>query len=155
MVSENTLIFHCFLFLVLFSGAFRVDAITGVVTVSGEVNKEDQTLYYIKIRAGAKNCGIKTNDTNTGEGGNKRPDKFITATVWIDVIDVNDNAPRFLNGQDKLYYEKVEQKHIITLNTIDKDEGSGGEVCILIFKKSICDGVSIMSLFVTFVTFLS
>ena len=71
------------------------------------------------------------NDTNTGEGGNTRPDKFITATVWIDVIDVNDNAPRFVNGQDRLYYKDVEQKHIITLNAVDEDEGRGGEVCVL------------------------
>lgn len=119
--------FKCFAS--FFPGAFRVDSLTGEVTVAGEVNKEDQTLYYIKIRAGAKNCGIKTNDTNTGEGGNTRPDKFITATVWIDVIDVNDNAPRFVNGQDRLFYKTVEQRNIITLDAVDDDEGSGGEVC--------------------------
>lgn len=49
------------------TGAFRVDEISGNVTVSGEVNKELESQYYIKIRAGAKNCGVKTNDSNTGK----------------------------------------------------------------------------------------
>ena len=129
-------------------GVFHVDALTGNVTVSGEVNKEHNSRYFIKIRAGAKNCGLKINDTNTGEGGNTRPDKFITATVWVNVIDVNDNAPRFLNGQDRLFYEEVVQSFIIQLNATDEDEGLGGEVGRV---TRIYNGVSYLHVFHKFV----
>ena len=77
---------------------------------------------------GDKNCGLKVNDSDVGEGGKPRPENYATATVYINVIDVNDNAPSFLNGKQRIEYADVMRSDIITLNATDKDEGLGGEV---------------------------
>jgi hypothetical protein len=107
-----------------------VDEFDGNVTVSGEVNKEHESRYFIKVRAGDINCGIKLNEPDIGEGGKPIPRNFTYTTVWIDVIDVNDNAPVFLNGKEKILYQDIQTTQIIRLNATDKDEDAGGEVML-------------------------
>ena len=102
----------------------------GKVTVSGDVNKEHQSRYFIKVRAGERNCGIKVNGPDIGEGGKPQARNYTYTTVWIDVIDVNDNAPVFLNGKEKINYRDTQATDIIRLNATDEDEDAGGEVTL-------------------------
>lgn len=109
--------------------AFTVNAATGEVTVVGEVNKESGVdKYFIKVRAGAKDCGVKLNDSDVGEGGKPQTSNYTYAIVWVTVDDVNDNAPVFINGKDKIMYDNINETYIYRLEATDEDEGEGGKV---------------------------
>lgn len=108
-------------------GAFRIDPDSGVVTVKGDVDRERENgEYWIKVRAGKQDCGGETVD-NSGEGGHVKKN-FTFTNVYITVIDVNDNPPRFTNGKEEIIYDNINTTRLFQMNATDADEGPGGQV---------------------------
>lgn len=97
---------------------FRVDPETGILTVSGQLDREKQEIYELKIRA-----------TDHGAVGDK-PSLYSDALVRITVDDINDNAPEFaLNDYSVRVREDIPKGTVVLVVTAtDLDTGPGGEV---------------------------
>ncbi|GAB0087664.1 fat-like cadherin-related tumor suppressor homolog [Sergentomyia squamirostris] len=96
---------------------FRVDAETGVVTVSGALDRERQEMYELKIRA--------------SDGAEKGASLFADAIVRVTVEDINDNAPVFSvpEGYTVRVREDVPWGTLVVVVTAtDADVGGGGNV---------------------------
>ncbi|GBP73902.1 Cadherin-23 [Eumeta japonica] len=101
------------------SNLFVIDAVTGVLQVAPNksLDRERQSVLRLEIEA-----------SDTPRGGNEQL-KGIT-NVLIDVLDVNDNAPRFEKDQ----YTAVVPENVpvgisvVNLTALDPDEGLGGEI---------------------------
>ncbi|XP_070545455.1 LOW QUALITY PROTEIN: cadherin-23-like [Ptychodera flava] len=94
---------------------FKIDAVTGVISTDGEIDREVRSFYTISILA--------------DDGG---IDKGST-TVWITVIDENDNSPVFDGFSDLRVSVREEQftpvnSIIATIKATDQDEGSNAEI---------------------------
>lgn len=115
-------------------GAFTVDSETGTVTVKKpeELNAEHAEVYWIKVRAGKEDCGLRPNDSDIPEGGKPVARNYTYTTVYIHLTDVNDNSPVFQNGKEKVFYNNMKLKELIRLNATDSDQGPGGEVYLYI-----------------------
>lgn len=109
-------------------GIFKVNDENGEVTVIGEVDREiEGGTYWIKVRAGSTDCGVKRTG-NIGEGSINNQNNYTFTTVYITVIDINDNPPKFVNGKEKINFSDIKTTEIIMLNATDVDDGPGGEV---------------------------
>lgn len=95
--------------------AFEINMITGVVTVSGELDREKTAKYY--------SLGITVYDLG-------QPRLHSNASVTIDVLDVNDNAPQFLRFLYHLHLPENTRlgTTVAQLQAVDKDDGSNGVV---------------------------
>lgn len=98
---------------------FRVDPVTGVLTVFGKLDRERQELYELAIRA-SDNGGVETQE----------PPLHSEALVRVTVDDVNDNAPRFaLPSYTVKIREDVPVWSVVAVvSATDPDEGPGGVV---------------------------
>ena len=112
------------------SGAFTVDQDSGNVTVIGKVDLEYRKEYHLKIRAGSLDCGTTLNDSNVGEGGKPIKRNYTFTDVYITATDINDNAPVFQNGNQKIIFDDFSKTELIKLNATDVDGGKGGEVSL-------------------------
>uniref|UniRef100_A0A8C9R1A2 Protocadherin Fat 4 n=1 Tax=Scleropages formosus TaxID=113540 RepID=A0A8C9R1A2_SCLFO len=92
-------------------GLFTINSVTGQITASGLIDREEQSLYQLKV--------IARGGEVTGQ-----------ALVNITVKDLNDNAPRFLHAVEHI--SAVESwgagHHIFQAKAMDPDEGSNGMV---------------------------
>ncbi|XP_066592660.1 fat-like cadherin-related tumor suppressor homolog isoform X2 [Prorops nasuta] len=105
-------------FLVTETNDFRVDPVTGVLSVFGKLDRERQEEYELRIRA-------RDNPNGPAEGS-----LHSDALVRVTVEDVNDNAPAFALAS---YTVKVREdvpiwSVVAVVDAIDPDEGSGGEI---------------------------
>ncbi|KAM6981316.1 protocadherin Fat 4 [Aplochiton taeniatus] len=90
-------------------GLFRVHPVTGHLSASGQVDREEQAFYQLKVIARAGEV--------TGE-----------AQVNVTVKDLNDNAPRFLHATERVSaVENWSPGHVIfQAKAYDPDEGTNG-----------------------------
>ncbi|XP_063220299.1 cadherin EGF LAG seven-pass G-type receptor 3 isoform X2 [Bacillus rossius redtenbacheri] len=98
---------------------FTIDAATGVIQVAKNVQLDREKQPTLKFQVIAA-------DTPQG-GANQRKS---TVMVTVEVLDVNDNAPQF---NKNLYSAVVPENvavgtHVVTVMSVDPDEGLGGEV---------------------------
>lgn len=98
---------------------FQIDRFTGVVTVLKSLDYEATPSYVLHINV---TDGMHQSQT----------------TLTVNVTDVNDNAPRFLNSsyQAKLSEETAAGTSILRVSAEDKDNGSNGEI-IYAFVSSV------------------
>lgn len=97
---------------------FRVDAVTGVLTVSAPLDREKQETYELRVRA------------TDGGGRNDIPALYSDAIVRITIDDINDNPPVFsLNDYTVRIREDVPRGTVVAVVTAsDLDTGPGGEI---------------------------
>ncbi|XP_026296983.1 fat-like cadherin-related tumor suppressor homolog isoform X4 [Apis mellifera] len=98
---------------------FRVDPVTGVLTVFGRLDRERQEVYELRIRA-----------QDNGGRGTDAPPLYSDALVRVMVDDVNDNAPSFaLPSYTVKIREDVPVWTVVAVvDATDPDEGGGGDV---------------------------
>ncbi|OAD62219.1 Fat-like cadherin-related tumor suppressor like protein [Eufriesea mexicana] len=98
---------------------FRVDSVTGVLSVFGRLDKERQEIYELRIRA-----------QDNGGRGTDAPPLYSDALVRVTVDDVNDNAPSFaLSSYTVKIREDVPIWTVVAVvDATDPDEGAGGDI---------------------------
>jgi hypothetical protein len=90
---------------------FSIDSQSGVITVSGPLDRETVALYSFTVLA-----------TNT-------PGFNASATVTIDILDVNDITPHFPVDMQFQLSEALPAGFIIAeISAVDGDQGSNGEI---------------------------
>lgn len=107
---------------------FVLDGNTGVIRL-GRNLKFDDDIYHLNVTA--------TDDGSCCEGGG--PIHTGTALVVVDIIDVNDNKPIFVECDS--YQPKVKENqppgaYVITVKADDKDRGPNGVVTYGILQSS-------------------
>lgn len=105
-------------FLVTDTDDFTVDVLSGIVSVSNNLDRERQSVYELKVRS-KDNGGL-----------------YSDALIMINVDDVNDNAPQFgLTAFNVKVREDVPKGTVVSIiNADDPDLGAGGTI-----KYSILD----------------
>ncbi|XP_044594516.1 fat-like cadherin-related tumor suppressor homolog isoform X4 [Cotesia glomerata] len=106
---------------------FRVDSITGVLSVYGKLDRERQEIYELKIRA---------SDNGGGGGGGNNIDNLQTSSLYSDALvritvdDINDNPPKFpLSSYSVKVREDIPVSTVVAIiEATDPDEGPGGEI---------------------------
>ncbi|XP_018345119.1 PREDICTED: fat-like cadherin-related tumor suppressor homolog [Trachymyrmex septentrionalis] len=95
---------------------FRVDPVTGVLSVFGKLDRERQEIYELRIRA--------------RDNSNDTPPLHSDALVRVTVDDVNDNAPTFAlsNYNVKIREDVPVWTVVAVVDATDPDEGAGGDV---------------------------
>ncbi|TKS68735.1 Protocadherin Fat 4 FAT tumor suppressor -like protein 4 [Collichthys lucidus] len=103
-------------------GKFAVDPVSGMVTVAGALDRETKTEYNLLVVA-------------EDQG---RPARSATATLLVQVSDVNDNIPKLSKAeyQVEVYETESVDTVLLTLSAEDPDEGANGRVTYNIFEQS-------------------
>lgn len=98
---------------------FKVDPISGVLSVFGKLDRERQEVYELKIRA-----------SDNGGHGLDIPPLYSDALVRVTVDDINDNPPTFaLPSYSVKIREDVPVWCVVAVvEATDPDEGPGGEI---------------------------
>lgn len=96
------------------TSVFSIDAQTGLITTAAPLDREKNERYTLNIGA--------------SDQGN--PPQSTVVFVTIHVLDVNDNAPRFVNNS---FFVNVPEKQAVgtvvtTVTAKDKDAGNNGRV---------------------------
>ena len=91
---------------------FEINDITGVVSLNGYLDREQQSTHQFTVQA---------RDTNN-------PLRLAQADIEIIVEDVNDNVPMFVSAPYVTYITGDHSGDIIRVRAVDRDEGSNGEV---------------------------
>ncbi|XP_070558017.1 protocadherin Fat 4-like [Ptychodera flava] len=93
---------------------FTIDSTTGVVSISSSLDREDVDRYELVLHA-----------TDNGS-----PRLTGTATLTVDVLDVNDEAPMFQRNSYNAKVKSTEELGAIvaSVEAKDRDSGKGGEV---------------------------
>nr|XP_046231654.1 cadherin-23 isoform X2 [Scatophagus argus] len=103
-------------------GRFAVDPVSGMVTVAGALDRETKAAYNLQVVA-------------EDQG---RPARSATASLLVQVSDVNDNVPRFSEAEYQVEVSETESvgTNLLTLSAEDPDEGENGRVTYSISKQS-------------------
>ncbi|KAG7999610.1 Protein dachsous, partial [Nibea albiflora] len=103
-------------------GKFAVDPVSGMVTVAGALDRETKTEYDLLVVA-------------EDQG---RPARTATASLLVQVSDVNDNAPKLSKAEYQIEISETESVDtvLLILSAEDPDEGANGRVTYSIFKQS-------------------
>nr|XP_046231679.1 protein dachsous isoform X5 [Scatophagus argus] len=103
-------------------GRFAVDPVSGMVTVAGALDRETKAAYNLQVVA-------------EDQG---RPARSATASLLVQVSDVNDNVPRFSETKYQVEVSETESvgTNLLTLSAEDPDEGENGRVTYSISKQS-------------------
>lgn len=117
---------------------FTVDRKTGVLSVCGQLDRERQDSYELRIRATDRNGG----STSADKPDLDNPALYSEALVRITVLDVNDNAPKFAL---KSYTVKVREdvpvwSVIAVVEASDPDEAQAGVVEYSFFEEMDGEG---------------
>lgn len=140
-------------FLLTNTAHFQIDSLTGVLSVASKLDREQQDVYELIIRAtdggeivgdgnAYKSFGTSHRTGSTLSGGgyiannNNPASPYDTSVLHADALvrilidDVNDNAPKFSADQ---YSVRVREdipigSVVISVDAMDKDLGAGGEV---------------------------
>ncbi|XP_050346930.1 cadherin-related tumor suppressor [Nymphalis io] len=97
-----------------YPNTFILDPITGQLSAAAELDREKNSLYEIQVIA--KDQGY--------------PPQSSTATVFLKVLDVNDNDPLFYPQR---YFESLREdatlgSNILRVNALDLDEGENAKI---------------------------
>lgn len=103
-------------------GKFAIDPLSGMVTVAGALDRETKTEYNLLVVA-------------EDQG---RPARSATASLLVEVSDVNDNIPKLSKSeyQVEVYETESVDAVLLTLSAEDPDEGANGRVTYNIFEQS-------------------
>ncbi|XP_067115898.1 protocadherin Fat 4-like [Osmerus mordax] len=95
-------------------GKFSIDPESGLVSLTGALDRETQAEYSLKVEA-------------QDQG---RPIRSATASLLIQVSDVNDNSPRFTKSEYQVEVLETTSKGtaLINLTAVDEDEGLNGRI---------------------------
>lgn len=107
---------------------FKINPISGVLSVFGKLDRERQDVYELKIRA-SDNGGKRMIGVGNDEDG-RSISLYSDALVRVTVEDINDNPPKFTLPS---YSVKIREDVpiwcvVAVVEAIDPDEGSGGEI---------------------------
>ncbi|KAM8880447.1 protein dachsous isoform 2-T2 [Spinachia spinachia] len=103
-------------------GRFSVDPVSGMLSVAGALDRETKAEYNLQLVA-------------EDQG---RPSGSATASLLVQVSDVNDNVPQFSEGEyraDVLETQPVGTS-LLTLSAADPDKEANGSVTFSIFQQS-------------------
>uniref|UniRef100_A0A665UT02 Cadherin domain-containing protein n=1 Tax=Echeneis naucrates TaxID=173247 RepID=A0A665UT02_ECHNA len=103
-------------------GRFSVDPVSGMVSVAGALDRETKAEYELLLVA-------------EDQG---RPARSATATLLVQVSDVNDNVPEFSASQHQavVLETALAGTSLLTLSAVDPDQGQNGNVSYSIFQQS-------------------
>lgn len=95
---------------------FAINPIQGIISVKGQLDREKSSSYLLEVKAVAKDSSNKLQTTRT--------------FVSVNVLDENDNAPRF---EYKTYYLKVPcnatvGRSVYRVKATDLDAGYNGRI---------------------------
>ncbi|XP_051008445.1 cadherin-23 [Acomys russatus] len=110
---------------------FKIDAITGVITVKGLVDREKGDFYTLTVVA--------------DDGG---PKVDSTVKVYITVLDENDNSPRFDFTSDSaisVLEDCPVGQRVATVKARDPDAGSNGQVVFSLASGNIAGAFEIVT----------
>ncbi|XP_031203852.1 cadherin-23 isoform X3 [Mastomys coucha] len=110
---------------------FKIDAITGVITVKGLVDREKGDFYTLTVVA--------------DDGG---PKVDSTVKVYITVLDENDNSPRFDFTSDSAISVPEDcpvGQRVATVKARDPDAGSNGQVVFSLASGNIAGAFEIIT----------
>ncbi|XP_037660334.1 cadherin-23 isoform X1 [Choloepus didactylus] len=110
---------------------FKIDAITGVITVKGLVDREKGDFYTLTVVA---------------DDGGPRVDS--TVKVYITVLDENDNSPRFDFTSDSavsVLEDCPVGQRVATVKARDPDAGSNGQVVFSLASGNIAGAFEILT----------
>ncbi|XP_058048126.1 protocadherin Fat 1 isoform X1 [Ahaetulla prasina] len=102
---------------------FSIDSVTGIVKVSGLLDREVQAVYFLKIEA--------------RDQAKESPQLSSTVQLKVSLEDVNDNPPKFVpaNYRVKIREDLPEGTIVMWLETYDPDIGQASQV-----RYSLLDG---------------
>lgn len=103
-------------------GRFAIDRMSGMVTVAGALDRETKPEYNLLVVA-------------EDQG---RPVRSATASLLVQVSDINDNVPEFSKAEYQVEVLETESvgTSLLTLSAVDPDEESNGRVTYSIFQQS-------------------
>ncbi|XP_044007072.1 fat-like cadherin-related tumor suppressor homolog isoform X2 [Aphidius gifuensis] len=106
---------------------FKIDSITGVLSVNGKLDREKQNIYELKIRA-SDNGGKENN--NAHNNNNEQVTLYSDALIRITIEDINDNPPKFTlqNYSVKIREDVPIWSVVAVVEATDPDENAGGEI---------------------------
>ncbi|XP_040341227.1 cadherin-23 isoform X5 [Herpailurus yagouaroundi] len=110
---------------------FKIDSITGVITVKGLVDREKGDFYTLTVVA--------------DDGG---PKADSTVKVYITVLDENDNSPRFDFTSDSAVSVPEDcpvGQRVATVKARDPDAGSNGQVVFSLASGNIAGAFDIVT----------
>lgn len=103
-------------------GRFSVDPVSGMVSLAAELDRETTAEYNLLLVA-------------EDQG---RPAKSASASLQVQVSDINDNVPKF--SEEQYQVEVLETKPVdsvlLTLSAVDPDEDVNGQITYSIFLQS-------------------
>ncbi|XP_030669337.1 protocadherin-20 [Nomascus leucogenys] len=101
---------------------FSLDSVTGILTVSTQLDREEKEKYRYTVRA--VDCG--------------KPPRESVATVALTVLDKNDNSPRFINKDFSFFVPENFPGYgeIGVISVTDADAGRNGWVALSVVNQS-------------------
>lgn len=103
-------------------GRFTIDPMSGMVSVAAALDRETKAEYSLLVVA-------------EDQG---RPPKSATASLLVQVSDVNDNVPKFSKAEYQVQVMETASTgtDLLTLSAIDPDEGANGRLNYSIVQQS-------------------
>lgn len=113
-------------------GRFSVDPVSGMVSVAGALDRETKAEYDLLLVA-------------EDQG---RPSRSATASLLVQVSDVNDNVPEFSEAEYRadVFETETVGASLLTLSAADPDEEANGRVTFSIFQQSPSSGPPVFEL---------
>ncbi|CAG5946960.1 unnamed protein product [Menidia menidia] len=104
------------------AGAFAIDRVSGIVSVAGPLDRETTANYSLEVLA--EDLG--------------RPARSATSTLLVQISDINDNVPKFLQADYQVEVLETEKvlTSLLTLEAVDPDEGANGRVTYSIARQT-------------------
>lgn len=101
---------------------FSLDSVTGILTVSTQLDREEKEKYRYTVRA-----------VDSG-----RPPRESVATIALTVLDKNDNSPRFINKDFSFFVPENFPGYgeIGVISVTDADAGRNGWVALSVLNQS-------------------
>lgn len=103
-------------------GRFSIDPVSGMVSVAGALDRETKAEYNLLVVA-------------EDQG---RPAMSATASLLVQVSDINDNVPEFSEAEYQVEVLETESAgtSLFTLSAVDPDEDANARVTYSIFQQS-------------------